>query len=68
MQRVDWPAGLNELYFLIYTCNPNDKNHRIFNGAMLVNVARGSLIDVQTLVTTLALGQLPAVTLDVLVQ
>jgi len=77
VQRLDWPTGLTELDFLIFTCNLNDNNHHMLNtetismlkpGAMIVNVARGPLIDEQALIAALLSGRLPAVALDVFEQ
>ncbi|RKZ03779.1 phosphoglycerate dehydrogenase, partial [Candidatus Fermentibacteria bacterium] len=74
VQRLDWPTGLNDLDFLVFTCNLNDKNHHMLNaetismlkpGALVVNVARGPLIDERALIAALSSGHLPAVALDV---
>lgn len=74
VQRQDWPSGLNDLDFLVLTCNLNDKNYHMLNtetismlkpGAMVVNVARGPLIDEQALIAALSTGLLSAVALDV---
>jgi D-3-phosphoglycerate dehydrogenase len=77
VQRADWPAGLDELDFLIFTCNLTQQNHHMLNtdtinqlqtGAHIVNVARGPLIDEQALITALSSGHLAAVALDVFEQ
>ena len=74
VQRADWPSGLDNLDFLIFTCNLNDRNHHMLNvetigmlkqGAMVVNVARGPLIDEQALINALTSGHLAAAALDV---
>jgi D-3-phosphoglycerate dehydrogenase len=77
VERVDWPAGLGDLDFLIFTCNLNDDNHHMLNagtiamlkpGAKVINVARGPLIDEQALIDALSSGHLSAVALDVFEQ
>ena len=77
VDRQDWPTGLNELDFLVFTCNLNEKNYHMLNvetigmlkpGAKIVNVARGPLIDEQALISALSSGQLSAVALDVFEQ
>ena len=74
VQRADWPAGLDELDFLVFTCNLNDENYHMLNtgtlnllkrGARIVNVARGPLIDEQALTAALSSGQVSAAALDV---
>jgi D-3-phosphoglycerate dehydrogenase len=74
VHREDWPAGLDELDFLIFTCNLNDRNFHMLNdtsidllkpGAKVINVARGPLIDEQALITALRSGHLSAAALDV---
>ncbi len=77
VQRADWPDGLDELDFLVFTCNLNDNNYHMLNtetismlkpGAMIVNVARGPLIDEQALITALSSGHVSAAALDVFEQ
>ena len=74
VQRKDWPTGLDELDFLIFTCNLNDGNFHMLNkesidllkpGAKVINVARGPLIDEQALIAALRSGHLSAAALDV---
>lgn len=77
VQRENWPTGLEELDFLIFTCNLNDNNHHMLNaetikslkqGAKVINVARGPLIDENALIAALSSGHLSAVALDVFEQ
>lgn len=77
VERANWSDGLNELDFLVFTCNLNAQNHHMLNahtigklrpGAMVVNVARGPLIDEQALIRALTSGHLSAVALDVFEQ
>lgn len=77
VERVDWPNGLGDLDFLIFTCNLTEQNHHMLNsetigvlkrGAKVVNVARGPLIDEQALIAALKSGQLSAAALDVFEQ
>ena len=74
VQRADWPTGLDELDFLIFTCSLNSMNHHMLNaatikllkpGTKIINVARGPLIDEQALIAALTSGQLSAAALDV---
>jgi D-3-phosphoglycerate dehydrogenase len=74
VQREEWPTGLGELDFLIFTCNLNDGNHHMLNeaaidklkpGAKVINVARGPLIDEDALISALTSGHLSAAALDV---
>ncbi|WP_206074697.1 phosphoglycerate dehydrogenase [Pseudoalteromonas rubra] len=72
--RSDFPERLGELDVLIFTCALNDKNRHMLNeetialmkdGAMVINVARGPLIDEPALIAALQKGKLQAAGLDV---
>ncbi|MFY8298540.1 phosphoglycerate dehydrogenase [Pseudoalteromonas sp. SS15] len=72
--RSDFPQQLESIDVLIFTCALNDKNKHMLNketiamlkdGAMVINVARGPLIDESALIDALQSGKLKAVGLDV---
>jgi D-3-phosphoglycerate dehydrogenase len=74
VSREAFPAGLEKLDFLIFTCALNKHNHHMLNaetiaklksGAQIVNVARGPLIDEQALISALQSGHVRAAALDV---
>jgi D-3-phosphoglycerate dehydrogenase len=72
--RKKFPEGLEECDFLIFTCALNDHNLHMLNapaitrlkpGSMVINVARGPLIDEFALIAALQEGQIAAAGLDV---
>ena len=74
VERKEFPDGLDELDFLVFTCELNKKNFHMFNaetisqlkpGVNIINVARGSLIDESSLIMALQSGHIAAVALDV---
>jgi len=74
LERASWPAGVEELDFLVFTCALNQHNHHMLNGDVLtrckpgirvVNVARGPLIDENALIAALQSGQVHSTALDV---
>lgn len=74
VQRKNWPEGLNELDFLIFTCSLNQHNRHMLNvdtlklmkkGSRVVNVARGPLIDELALINALQSEDISAAGLDV---
>lgn len=74
VKRKAFPNGLGELDFLIFTCALNIHNRHMLNagtlakmkqGAQIINVARGPLIDEQALVAALQSGHIAAAALDV---
>lgn len=77
ISRATWPKKVEELDFLIFTCALNDDNRHMLDervlwqmkqGAYVVNVARGPLIDEQALIGALESGQVSAAALDVFAQ
>lgn len=71
---VNWPAGLENFDFLIFTCALSESNFHMLsvdelasckNGVRIVNVARGPLIDEAALVTALESGKVHSAALDV---
>ena len=69
-----YPEGLESLDFLIFTCSLNEHNFHMFDsgsvermkdGAKVINVARGPLIDEQALIKGLSSGKLASAALDV---
>jgi len=77
VQRENWPVGLEQLDYLIFTCNLNEHNHHMLNaetigilkpGAKVINVARGPLVDEQALIDALLSGHVSAAALDVFEQ
>ncbi|WP_428243135.1 phosphoglycerate dehydrogenase [Gynuella sp.] len=69
-----FPDGLSELDFLIFTCSLNQHNYHMLNsetlellkeGAYVINVARGPLIDEAALISALKSGHVKAAALDV---
>jgi D-3-phosphoglycerate dehydrogenase len=74
LARAVWPAGVEDLDFLIFTCALNAHNFHMLNGDVLarardgiriVNVARGPLIDEAALIAALQSGKVHSVALDV---
>ena len=72
--RAAWPARVEELDFLVFTCALNQHNFHMLDGDVLaqakqglyvVNVARGPLIDEPALIKALQSGQVSAAALDV---
>lgn len=72
--REDFPNGVELLDFLIFTCSLNRHNYHMLNadiirklkhGVMIVNVARGPLIDENALIDALQDGHIAAAGLDV---
>lgn len=72
--RRPYPEGIEELDFLVFTCALNEHNYHMLNadviskmkpGAMVVNVARGPLIDELALIEALQSGHIAAAGLDV---
>lgn len=72
--RKSFPSGLEHLDFLVFTCALNEHNYHMLNaqtlamlkkGVMVVNVARGPLIDEAALIDALHCGQVAAAGLDV---
>ena len=69
-----WPANLGKCDFLVFTCALNEKNHHMFNSALLaqtkpglrlINVARGPLLDERALEKGLDSGTIHSAALDV---
>ena len=74
VNRQAFPDGLEALDFLIFTCALNMYNRHMLNtktlaimkqGAQIINVARGPLIDEKALISSLQKGHIAAVALDV---
>ena len=74
VERAPWPERLGEADFVVFTCSLNAHNRHMLGatqlkackpGVLLVNVARGPLIDEQALVQALQRGQVRAAALDV---
>lgn len=74
VERKNFPESLNECDFLVFTCALTTKNRHMLNsetiammksGAMLVNVARGPLINEDELILALESGHIAAAALDV---
>ncbi|MDH5888478.1 phosphoglycerate dehydrogenase [Vibrio splendidus] len=74
VERKPFPEGIEKCDFLIFTCALNKHNYhmldeRVINkmklGSMVVNVARGPLIDEPALISALQTGHLAAAGLDV---
>jgi D-3-phosphoglycerate dehydrogenase len=72
--REVFPAGIEKLDFIIFTCALNQNNYHMLDavviakmkpGAMVVNVARGPLIDELALIAALQDGHIAAAGLDV---
>ena len=74
VRRKNFPEGIEELDFIIFTCSLNKHNFHMLNadilkrlkkGAKVINVARGPLIDEQALISALQSGHVSAAALDV---
>lgn len=74
LTRAAWPAGVENLDFLVFTCSLNKHNFHMLDarvlaackpGIRVVNVARGPLIDEQALIAALQSGQVFSAALDV---
>lgn len=74
VERADWPARLEEADFIVFTCALTADNRHMFDGtaiarcrdgARVVNVARGPLIDEDALAAALRSGKLHSAALDV---
>lgn len=74
VEREIFPNGLEKCDFLIFTCALNQHNFHMLDaaaiemmkpGSMVVNVARGPLIDESALITALQDGHIAAAGLDV---
>lgn len=74
VERASFPDGLEKCDFLIFACALNKYNFHMLNaeaisrmkrGAMVINVARGPLIDEPALINALQSGQIAAAGLDV---
>ncbi|TOH00793.1 phosphoglycerate dehydrogenase [Vibrio parahaemolyticus] len=74
VERQPYPQGIEKCDFLVFTCALNQHNRHMLNGdviaamkpgSMVVNVARGPLIDEAALISALKSGHLYAAGLDV---
>ncbi|MFL9763800.1 phosphoglycerate dehydrogenase [Vibrio cyclitrophicus] len=74
VERKPFPEGIEKCDFLIFTCALNKHNYHMLDervikkmkpGSMVVNVARGPLIDEPALISALQTGHLAAAGLDV---
>ncbi len=74
LERAAWPAAVERLDFLVFTCALNQHNFHMLNaevlarcmaGIRVVNVARGPLIDEAALIAALQSGQVHSAALDV---
>jgi D-3-phosphoglycerate dehydrogenase len=74
VSRKTFPDGIEKCDFLVFTCALNKHNYHMLNaqvianmkpGAMVVNVARGPLIDEGALISALVTGHISAAGLDV---
>lgn len=74
VERAIFPSRLDEVDVLIFTCSLNKYNYHMLNadvisqmkqGVLVVNVARGPLIDEQALIEALKSGKIAAAGLDV---
>lgn len=72
--RKSYPDGVGQLDFIIFTCSLNKHNYHMLDanvinmlkrGVMVVNVARGPLIDEVALIKALQSGHIAAAGLDV---
>lgn len=77
VERDDWPRRVEEADFLVFTCSLNNHNRHMLNagvlantkpGVLIVNVARGPLIDEAALIAALKAGHVAAAGLDVFEQ
>lgn len=74
LSRAQWPEGVEDLDFIVFTCALNRHNHHMLNedvlnrckaGVRIVNVARGPLIDEPALIKALQSGHVHSAALDV---
>lgn len=74
VQRAVWPERVDEADVLVFTCSLNERNRHMLNadvlarcreGALVINVARGPLIDEPALISALQSGRVRAAALDV---
>lgn len=74
LARATWPARVEDLDFLIFTCALNAHNFHMLDadvltavkdGVRIINVARGPLIDEEALIAALNAGKVHAAALDV---
>ena len=74
VERATFPSRLDDVDVLIFTCALNKHNYHMLNadvisqvkhGVLIVNVARGPLIDEQALIEGLKSGKVAAAALDV---
>lgn len=74
VERCDWPQGIGEADFIVFSAPLNDSTHRMLNRAILpqlkdgvriVNVGRGPVIEEAALVEGLETGKIHSVALDV---
>lgn len=74
VKRASYPEGIEECDFLVFTCALNKHNFHMLDacvidkmktGSMVVNVARGPLIDESALIAALQAGHIAAAGLDV---
>lgn len=74
LERAAWPAAVEDLDFLVFTCALNKHNFHMLDadvlarckpGVRIVNVARGPLIDEAALVAALQSGHVYSAALDV---
>lgn len=74
VERASFPERLGEVDIIIFTCSLNKHNYHMLNshtlfqmkkGALVVNVARGPLIDEEALISFLQSGHIAAAGLDV---
>lgn len=77
IKKVDWPMGLAEADYVIFTAPLTPKTYHMFDGAALakaqnglrlINVGRGSLVCQETLVMGLRQGVIASAALDVFEQ
>ena len=71
----EWPKGIEECDFIVFTCSLNEANRHMLNesvlsrckdGVFVVNIARGPLISETALVDALKSGKVAAAALDVM--
>jgi D-3-phosphoglycerate dehydrogenase len=73
-ELLNFPDRLQEADFLILACSLNESTHHIINartipllkdGAFLINVSRGALVDEESLVAALSSGKIAGAAMDV---
>src|SRR3546814_5921406 len=74
VERATWPERIEEADFIVFTCSLNAHNRHMLDaevlarakpGVLVVNVARGPLIDETALISALHAGRVSAAALDV---